>query len=139
MIFTRRLSHYTDFSQDFSHDDTIFLCDLAKTFQDWAKTFQKSRLKKSRFFSQSLGKSPLTDQVSEKSLSFGKSLSLGKSQNFSKILSKTFSRLFPRLWLTIAFYSPRLSHGTDIFQDFNMTPIFYSKKDSFFQDWAKTF
>jgi hypothetical protein len=43
LIFTRLdLTHYTDFPQDFSHD-TIFLCDLAKTFQDWAKVLEKVR------------------------------------------------------------------------------------------------
>jgi hypothetical protein len=49
---------------------------------------KKSRLKKSRFFSQSLGKSPLTDQVLEKSLSFGKSL--GKESWTKNTFSKTF-------------------------------------------------
>ena len=126
-----RLSHYTDFFQDFSHD-TIFLCDLAKTFQDWAKTFQKKPLeKKPLFFAKSWKKSANRPKASK---SWPKVLVLEKV--LEKSLGQKTPRIFSKTW-------PRLSAKT-FGQDFEVrtffnrldfvalrTPFFYPKKDSF--------
>ena len=46
----------------------------------------------------------------------------GKENDFGIKSSKTFSQIFG----TLDFQSPRVLHGTDFFQDFYITPFFYT-------------
>jgi hypothetical protein len=81
-------------------------------------------------------------QSLEKNKNLGKSKvlaeSLGKKSG-QKVWAKKHPENFPRLGQdfqprlcgTDFFEPPKLCSPTDFFQDFNITPFFYSKKDSF--------
>jgi hypothetical protein len=81
---------------------------------------------------QSLGKNKNLGKSKVLAESLGKKSGPKNTQKFFQDLAKTFGQDFrPRLWGTDFFHPPRLCSPTDFFQDFNITPFFYSKKDSF--------